>query len=190
MTATPTLLGKYRTPRFKYGDVVHCARLGDVVITGFTEAPVRWPLCKPIGSKPGKPALVLYRDLVKAVRRESAEAVSYHWGVSMGFVWKLRKALGVGTYTPGTLALRNGRVAEAVRQAHLGTTHSDQTRARMGNTHRRRGTRPPLAGRPWTPDEDELVRTRRAPEVAVVTGRTLKAVYDRRRVLKMPDGRA
>jgi len=42
---------------------------------------------------------------------------------------------------------------------------------------------------PWAAAEDTLVRTLPAKEVAQKTGRTLRAVYDRRRGLGMPDGR-
>jgi hypothetical protein len=68
--------------------------------------------------------------------------------------------------------------------------HSAATRGKMSATHRRRGTRPPKAGRPWTPREDELVRTLRPPEAARRTGRTLAAVWSRRRLLALPDGKA
>jgi hypothetical protein len=76
-----------------------------------------------------------------------------------------------------------------VAAAHRGIRHSEETRRKMSEAHRRRGTRPPKAGRPWTDEEDDLVRTLPAKEVAGRTGRTLRAVYDRRRGLGMPDGR-
>jgi hypothetical protein len=81
-------------------------------------------------------------------------------------------------------------VVEAVRQAHLGTHHSEETRRKMSEAHQRRGTRPPKAGKPWAPWEDELVRTLRPPVVAQRTGRTLSAVWSRRWQLRLPDGRA
>ena len=59
----------------------------------------------------------------------------------------------------------------------------------MSEAHKRRGTRPPAAGRPWTADEDELLSTLPAAEVARRTGRTLTAVYNRRIDLGMPAGR-
>src|SRR5262245_30832007 len=40
----PKLLGTYRTPAFDYGDVVTCARRGDVRIVGLSEAPIPWPI--------------------------------------------------------------------------------------------------------------------------------------------------
>jgi hypothetical protein len=64
---------------------------------------------------------------------------------------------------------RPPHVGRAVAEAHRGTHHSAQTRARMRETHRHRGTRPPGASRPWTAEEDALVRTLSAAEVATRT---------------------
>jgi hypothetical protein len=85
---------------------------------------------------------------------------------------------------------RPRHVVEAVAAAHRGKAAGEQTRARMSAAHRKRRTRPPKAGRPWTDAEDELVRTRPPKEVAARTGRTVAAVYVRRQVLGVPDGRA
>jgi hypothetical protein len=84
---------------------------------------------------------------------------------------------------------RPPEVVEAVRRARLGKNLSEETRRRMSEAHRRRGTRPPKAGSPWSAAEDELVRTLPASEAARRTGRTLVAVWARRRQLGLPDGR-
>ena len=84
---------------------------------------------------------------------------------------------------------RPARVGKAVARAHRGKSHSEETRRRMSEARRNRGTRPPKAGRPWTEQEDTLVRTLPAKEVAKRTGRTLTAVWCRRQALGMPDGR-
>ena len=39
-SATPKLLGSYAMPAFSYGDVVRCARRGDVRIVGLSEVPI------------------------------------------------------------------------------------------------------------------------------------------------------
>lgn len=58
MISPPQLLGKYRTPRFRHGDVVSCARRGDVRIVGLSDAPIPWPKGQLLrGGR--KPALVL-----------------------------------------------------------------------------------------------------------------------------------
>jgi hypothetical protein len=58
----------------------------------------------------------------------------------------------------------------------------------MSEAHRKRGTLVP-GTIPWTAEEDELLRTLPAEEVAERTGRTLTAIYTRRRRLGMQDGR-
>jgi hypothetical protein len=42
-----------------------------------------------------------------------------------------------------------------------------------------------MAGRPWTPEEDELARTLPPAEAARRTGRRLPSVYGRRHVLRV-----
>jgi hypothetical protein len=59
------LLGTYRTPRCRIGQKVFCEIRGDVTICGINDAPILWPLCKC-----GR-ALVVYKDLLKALHRES-----------------------------------------------------------------------------------------------------------------------
>jgi hypothetical protein len=57
----PKLLGKYRTPRFRYGDVVKCAVRGEVVTVGMRDAPIPWPVGKP-RKKGGRRDLILCGD--------------------------------------------------------------------------------------------------------------------------------
>jgi hypothetical protein len=205
------LLGTYKTPQFRYGRQVFCELRGWVTIVGLTEAPIPWP----VGKRGRGKTLILYGDLEKAVRRESAVAVAHWWGVSPQTVTKWRRALDVGRATEGTSRLhrayaaepwarrareqlaaskrgkpRPAHVIEAVRNARLGTSHSAQTRRKIGEAHRRRGTRPPAAGRPWTAEEDALLNLLTPAEVAERTGRTLTAVWHRRQALGFPDGRA
>ena len=60
------LLGKYRTPNFRYGQRVEDERRGEVWIIGLSAGRIPWP----IGLGPGGRSLVLYKDLAKAVKRE------------------------------------------------------------------------------------------------------------------------
>lgn len=84
---------------------------------------------------------------------------------------------------------RPRHVVEAVIAAHLGSRHTKVARRKMSLAHKSRGTWPPAAGRPWTAEEDGLIRTLSGKEVARRTGRTLNAVYMRRISLGLPDGR-
>lgn len=84
---------------------------------------------------------------------------------------------------------RPRRLMAALIAGNRGRKPSAETRARMSAAHRRRGTRPPKAGRPWTADEDRLCRTLAIADAARETGRTVFAVKARRRELGVPDGR-
>jgi hypothetical protein len=80
-------------------------------------------------------------------------------------------------------------VTEAAAAARRGTHHSAEARPRMSEAHKRRGSLVPGI-RTWTPAEDDQVRALSLEEAARRTGRSLKAVYKRRLVLRLPDGRA
>jgi hypothetical protein len=221
------LFGPYRTPVFKYGDDAFCELRGDVILCGLTDAPIPWPTGKKRQKARGRGAIVVYGALAEAVRRESAQAVAFWFGVTAQTVTRWRKAPDVGPVNEGTHRLRHdyaeepwaaqarakahakagdparcakiaatkrgkprpAHVGAAVAAAHRGTERSAEARRKMSEVHRLRGTRPPKVGTPWTEQEDELVRTLPAKEVAKRTGRTPVAVWARRRVLQLPDGR-
>ena len=75
------------------------------------------------------------------------------------------------------------RVIEAMREASLGSHHSEDTRRRMSEAHKKRGTRPPAAGRPWTLEEDAQLGTMPDADAARRTGRSEEAVQERRAAL-------
>jgi hypothetical protein len=74
MPNPPKLLGKYATPTFHYGDVVECARRGEVRIVGLSSAPIPWPIGQILPKGRGR-SLVLYGALAEAVRRVPVESV-------------------------------------------------------------------------------------------------------------------
>ncbi len=80
-------------------------------------------------------------------------------------------------------------VIEAMRRANLGRPLSVEHRRKMSEAHKRRGTKAPAAGRPWTPWEDALLYQLSIGDVVAKTGRTEAAVKHRRKVLRFPDGR-
>jgi hypothetical protein len=84
---------------------------------------------------------------------------------------------------------RPPEVIEAMRRANLGRRLSAEHRRKLSEASRRLGRRPPKAGRPWTKAEEALLRRLPAAEVVRLTGRTLTAVYSRRELLGLPDGR-
>jgi hypothetical protein len=84
---------------------------------------------------------------------------------------------------------RPPEIMAALHKGNVGRRASAETRRKMSESHRKRGTRPPKAVRAWTAEEDAMYRTLRPTEVVQRTGRTLSAVNQRRRVLGVPDGR-
>ena len=72
------LLGKYRTPRVRIGRFVRCLIRGEVEVVGFTDGAIPWPL----GKTARRPAMIVYGDLARAVRRESEQAVAHWWGIN------------------------------------------------------------------------------------------------------------
>ena len=70
------LLGTYRTPRFRLGQVVCCEVRGAVTICGFTDAHIPWS----VGKTKRARTLVIYKRLARAIRRERAQAVAHHFG--------------------------------------------------------------------------------------------------------------
>src|SRR5438067_3693796 len=94
--------GPYRTPRFRYGSVVHCEMQGQVEIIALSDSRIPWPKGRKVGGTAH--GYILYRDLAKAVRNEAAVVVAHWWGVSFNTVTRWRRALSVGRKTRGTHA--------------------------------------------------------------------------------------
>ena len=220
--------GPYRMPKCKVGGFLKCVVRGEKKVLAISDAPIPWPMTQHDSRKGcGRPYLVVCGDLVKAVRREAAQAVAHWWGVTPQTVWQWRKALGVERMTEGSRDLardlfpekmtaevverraaslkcpqraekiaaskrgkpRPPHVGEAVRRAQTGRTPTAEARARMSEAAKRRGAWPPNAGAEWAAAEDEAARTLTPSGAAQKTGRTLTAVYRRRKRLGITGGR-
>ena len=132
------LLGKYGSPRFKYGDVVTCAIRGKVKIVGLSNGRIPWPKCR---SGKRARAIILYGALAEAVRRESVEAVKCWFGVGGFTVWKRRMALGVDRINEGTSALHSRWSPETVQSDEANarrapTLHSPERAAKIAAANR------------------------------------------------------
>lgn len=116
--STDLIGGPYRAPRCRVGSRLTCARYqGEVIVTGMSDAPVPWPLCRPTGH--GRPSLVLCGDLETAVMTESAAAVMYHWRVCESTVILWRRILEVtARQCPGTRAARSLRAGTYSTAGH------------------------------------------------------------------------
>lgn len=102
-------------------------------IVGLSDGPIQWP----IGYGPGGLSLVLYRDLARAVKRETAAAVMRWFGVGTCTVWKWRLAMGVRS-TEGDLRLKiaNGRRNKRAIRAMLAKAFEPAVRAKIAAARR------------------------------------------------------
>ena len=117
--------------------------------------------------------MLVDEELARAVRHESATAISYWWGVGMGAVTAWRKALGAASRmnNPGTHRLVLGAVTATL-----------EARRKKGRTARMR-SRP---AKVWSAEELALLGAVPDPEVARRTGRSLDAINKRRNALGRP----
>ena len=151
------LFGPYTAPKCKRGSRLVCAVRGRVRVSGFTIAPIPWPLTnRPTGI--GKPFLVVCGSLLLALRQENKAAIAYWWGVSFSTVVRWKRAHGL-------LGMTEGSRQAAVDQGTYTTL---------------------IHGMTWTPDKDALLGTASDPKIAARLGCTADMVYGRRRKLKRP----
>jgi hypothetical protein len=69
--------GPYSTPAVRVGARMDGEFRGrEVVVGGFSDGLIQWPTVK----MKGRRSLVVFGDLARAVRVESAVAVAHHWG--------------------------------------------------------------------------------------------------------------
>jgi len=186
------LFGPYRPPRLRRGDRATCLfKDCDVVVTGWTDARISWPRCLPQGTK-GHPSLLVDEELARAIRHESAAAIRFWWGVSVGVVWSWRKALGTdrknceGTRRRMRAASELG--AAQVRGKPLPPEQVERRRRTAVELDLGRFLRPGCNYRPWwTGHEVALLGKLPDEEVAARIGRTPNAVRVKRKKLGVPN---
>ena len=177
--------GPYRTPRYRIGRRVQCQVRGEMKITGTSNGRIPWPMGKVKGHN--TPTLVVYRDLAKALRVESASAVLYWWGVARGTVRLWRRSLDVEPMTPGTRKLHssNGKRLWPTRAKKMLATNSEpERRAKNAAAHR---------GKPRPPHVIEaLRRANTGRKVSAKTRRLLSEAQKRHQasIRRRKDARA
>jgi hypothetical protein len=128
------LFGPYSTPSVDYGDVVVCEVRGEVVVSGLSNGRIPWPL----GKRVRKKGFVVCAGLAEAIRRESAAAVCYWWGITPQTVTKWRKAMGVSELTEGTSTLKRKNFKEdwaiAARQKSLAKARDPERRRKIAES--------------------------------------------------------
>ena len=94
MKPDPRMLrfGSYQTPRYKLGRWVNCLLRGRVKMTGTSDGQIPWPTTT---LPNGLHALVLYRDLAKAVPHDAHPAMRYWFEATVHSIGRWRKVLKV-----------------------------------------------------------------------------------------------
>lgn len=192
--------GPYEPPLIKKGLVVDEVR-GTVQFGGFTNAPIPWPTVK----KTGRASLALCGDLVRALRKESRPAITYHWGVSSATVGTWRRVLGLHGRTDGAerlvrIGVELARLPESrakISAAARGRKLNDRRKRRLFDgikkswarrwrarraMWRREGKFPPRSPglAPWLPEEERMLGKRPDQELVEILGRGLFAIRGRR----------
>jgi hypothetical protein len=191
--APPDLLfGPYRPPPLRKGDRVSCLdRDCDVVITGWKDAPIGWPLCRPLEGRSGAASVLVEDELVRAIRHESASALHYWWGVCFPVVHRWRRNQGVGFMdSEGSRRLIRAAAAhgaDCVRGQHMSEDVCAMRRhIAIENGH---VAHLGVEARPWAAEELALLGTDCDRAVAARIGRTESGVRQMRTKSGIPPAR-
>jgi hypothetical protein len=194
------IAGPSSPPLIPKNGLLRCELRGRLPVGDYSQAPIPWPM------RQGKHSIILCGDLVRAVRQESVEAISYHWNVSRALVQAWRKALKVPEFNPGTRRLR--AAVEELRKPIKRSRYLDRWR-HPNRKLPRRAPYPPELRRPaasavlkaqfartrhhpnpdlilWTAKEEKLLGTASDEVVAAKLKRTPGAVRARRNLLGIP----
>jgi hypothetical protein len=182
------LAGPYHPPALRQGDRAFCLfRKARVIITGRTNGRIRWPLCLSAGGF-GRGGYFVCKELVRAIRNESAAALMYWFGVNKNTVTAWRNAFGVtNSNNRGTARLHDQR-KEKLRQTQMSAEQRELQRriaielnlAQYFMKYRRSN------GPDWTKAEIALLRTDADRVIAAKVGRTTNAVNRKRKKLGIP----
>jgi hypothetical protein len=130
--------GPYAPPGVDLGDEIQCEIRGLITVHSWSDrGAIMWPMGLRSGASPGRPAMILTGDLVRALRRESAIAVANHWGTTWRTVRVWRRALGIGRMTEGStlLASEVGELSDVAQYAYEGQAASMASRKRRDAAH-------------------------------------------------------
>jgi hypothetical protein len=188
------LHGPYRAPALRKGDRTTCLlRNCTVVVTSWTDARISWPRCRALDGTGGGSGILLDEELAHAVRCESAAAVMHWWGVSVGVVWRWRKALGVTrTDNEGSRRLIHaaaGLGAAAMQERGLTEEECDARSRQSIRLNLAQYLQTGYHGPRWTPAQLQLLGTAPDDVVAAQVGRTVEAVRCKRTARGIPTAR-
>jgi hypothetical protein len=139
----------------------------------------------------GGSGILLDEELARAVRCESAAAIRHWWGVTVGVVWRWRKALGVTrTNNEGSRRLIQGAAeggAAAMRERGLTDEECDERSRRAVALDLKRFLHLGYHGPRWTAEQPQLLGPAPDAVVAARIGRTAGAVRVMRDRLGTPN---
>jgi hypothetical protein len=154
-------------PTVHIGETINCVIHGPQPVLGFSDGRIAWPLIRAAHGGRAVPALA--GSLIKAVRRESKQAIVYWWGVSEKTVWRWRNALDVPSHNEGTLDLRRAYAAESLHTPAAKERAAESAR----DPKRRAQASAQFKGQPRSP---EVI----AKMSAALSGRVFNAEWRRR----------
>jgi hypothetical protein len=112
------LHGPYEAPPLRVGDRATCLfRDCDVVMTGWTDARISWPRCRPLDVPRSHPSLLVNEDLARAIRQESAAALTYWWGTACQTYYLHR--YGILAWNPLTRIRRPGAISDSFGHCYV-----------------------------------------------------------------------
>jgi hypothetical protein len=166
------LFGPYPPPALKRGDKATCLdRDCDVVVTGWSDAPLGWPRCR-VPGRGGSPTLLVDDELARAIQHESGQALSYWWGVSRNIVTRWRRNFGVGRMA----SEGSSRLILAAAERGAAKVRGQPVPPEVCEKRRQLALKRGFQGRPWTAEELALLGTCDDRTVAARVGRSPSAV--------------
>lgn len=166
--------GPYRSPRVALGEVVECARFGPLVVRGWSQGPIPWPMGR--ANLGGRSSLILFGDLERAIRCESNIAVALAWGVTVLTVSHWRAALGVPKWSEGSRARVKQLASVSLTEAVRARGHAALSPAVMVRVVETRRARSGYGEKPWSEEEIALLGTMLDSQLSLRLGRPRRAI--------------
>lgn len=183
------LHGPYKPPPVGIGDWLECEAHGQLRVRKWSKGIIPWPMgCRGKGRAGSRPTYILCGDLVRAVRRESAEAIKHWWGVSNPTVTKWRKCLETPKYNEGTRRLcgdwMREKITPEIKASAIKIAHLPENAAKAVGTRRENGRL--INQKWWTNENRSLLGTVPDPALARQLGCSVEVIVGERRRLQIP----
>lgn len=132
-TDAPQLIGTYKPPKCRVGDVVECLLRGKVTIVSF-RGPLHWPIATKKGNvHEGAVSWLISKTLLNDIHCMTSVDVSKKYGMALSVVTKIRQKFGV-TRLSNASWIRNAAKRRKIRdESHIALlgTKPDKTIARQ-----------------------------------------------------------